>query len=92
MRLQCNFQSSCQKQTPTLRVGYWNIEGLQNELTFQDFLDYISSFDIFAVSETWDESNSNLNLCPMTIYFYLQPEQINMDEQWVECRFLYEKR
>jgi len=47
-----------------LRVGYWNIEGLQNKLTFQDFLDYISSVDIFAVSETWDENNSNFNLCP----------------------------
>jgi len=48
--------------TLRLRIGYWNIEGLQNKLTFQDFLHYISSIDIFAVSETWDENS--FNLCP----------------------------
>lgn len=36
-----------------LKIAGWNIEGFLSKLEFAELIDYLSSFDIFALFETW---------------------------------------
>lgn len=40
----------------------WNVEGLKKCLDDQDFVNYITSFDLLFFSETWERENSNFSI------------------------------
>ena len=50
----CFLQSGQGTHNITLSILCWNIEGICSKLYDQELLDYLSSFDIFALLETWE--------------------------------------
>ena len=40
----------------------WNVQGIRSKLNDQDFLEYISKFDVLIFTETWHSEITNLNI------------------------------
>lgn len=45
--------------TQTFNILIWNIDGITNKLNDKDFINYLLSFDIFCVLETWLQTLSD---------------------------------
>lgn len=45
--------------TQTFNILTWNIDGITNKLNDKDFINYLLSFDIFCVLETWLQTLSD---------------------------------
>ena len=48
-----------------LTVGVWNVEGLKKKLANDRFIEFIETFDLLALSETWLKVNECVNVCNM---------------------------
>ena len=45
-----------------MNVISWNVNGLKRKLGDYDFLEYISSYDLIFLSETWISNKDKINL------------------------------
>ena len=43
-----------------LRLICWNIEGLKNKLAWNDFIEFVTGYDIIGFVETWAKSNDDM--------------------------------
>ena len=41
------------KEIPDIKLGFWNIEGLYEKLNFEGLCDYMQTFDILGLGETF---------------------------------------
>ena len=41
------------KEVPEVKVGFWNIEGLYEKLNFEGLCDFLQTFDILGLGETF---------------------------------------
>ena len=49
-------------EEPKLEILSWNINGLKRKIAENDFLQYISQYDIVVFSETWISKSDSVNL------------------------------
>jgi hypothetical protein len=36
-----------------LKISFWNVEGLRSKIRNTNFIDYLTSHDIFGIAEGW---------------------------------------
>ena len=48
-----------------MTVGVWNVEGLKKKLANDRFIEFIETFDLLALSETWMKGSECVNVCNM---------------------------